>query len=71
MSFFQRNWGIPEPSDLASWMIYLGGISMCVATSLIHEMWWPFFWNAGEWTIGFAVLYYLCGWFRRDSKGYR
>lgn len=59
-----RRINIPEPHDIASWAIYLGGISMCVATALYKEAVWPGFWYAGEWTIGFALVYYLAGWWR-------
>ena len=67
MSFF-RNWEIPEPSDLASWMIYVGGLFMVGGEAVRTDLVWMAFWYGGEWTIGFAVLYYLCGWFRKRYR---
>jgi hypothetical protein len=61
---------IPEPSDLASWMMYLGGISMCLGDALRQELVWPGFWHAGEWTIAFALVYYLAGWWRMGGSRY-
>ena len=51
-------------------MIYLGGMSMCAGNAIYKEALWPAFWYAGEWTIAFAIVFYIAGWFRKPYKGY-
>ena len=61
----------PEPQEIASWFVYLGGLSMCIGSALYKQDPAPFFWHAGQWTIGFAVAYYLIGWWRGNGRSNR
>ena len=53
-----------KPPEMASWLIFIGGFAMCMGNAVSHESPGLFFWNTGEWFIGFAVVYSVMGWWR-------
>ena len=69
---------VPRPSELFFFAVYFGGLAVCLGRSIFANMPYDtpaigfatFFTNAGEWTIGYAVVCYLMGWWR-DQGRYR
>jgi len=54
------------PKDIASWMIYLGGMAMVIGNAIFSEHVWPAFWYGGAWTVVFALAYYEIGWWKEN-----
>jgi hypothetical protein len=67
---------VPRPSELFFAAVYFGGLAVCLGKAFFANLSFDtptigcgtFFLTAGEWTIIYAVVCYLFGWWRTNTK---